>query len=100
MRRMTNDLHSALEVLGWSPGQLGRYLGISERTMRRALRGDYPLPATVLDWLAYLTEPVAGHRPPPELVQERLASQALPDGWGTGDLPLTTRPRNEADHPA
>jgi hypothetical protein len=91
MPRMTNSLPCALDFLGWAPSRLARHLGISERTMRRAIRGDFPLPEAAMAWLAYVTEPVAGHPPSPELVEERLATQPLPDGWGTGDLPLSRR---------
>jgi hypothetical protein len=93
MPRMSNPLHSALEALGWSPAYLARYLGIGDRNVRRALRGDFPLPEAAMDWLGYLTQPVGGHPPSLEMIADRMAAQPLPDGWGTGDLPLTPRPR-------
>jgi hypothetical protein len=90
---MDNRLHSALETMEWSPTMLARYLGINGRAMRRAVRGDFPLPEAAMDWLVYVTEPVAGHPPSRKLVAERIAVQPLPDGWGTGDLPLMPRAR-------
>jgi hypothetical protein len=90
---MTTNLPSALETLGWSPRRLARYLGISEQTTRRAIRGDFPLPEAAMDWLAYVTQPVGGHPPSPGIMEDRIAAQPMPDGWGTGDLPLATRER-------
>ena len=90
---MDSRLHSALETMGWKPTALARHLGVHPRTMRRALHGQFPLPEAAMDWLAYVTEPVAGHKPSRALVAERIAVQPLPDGWGTGDLPLAPRAR-------
>jgi hypothetical protein len=90
---MPTNLHSALDVLGWSPRRLAAYLGIGDRTMRRAVRGEVPLPETAMDWLQYITEPIAGRPPFREVIEERLNNQPLPDGWGTGDLPLAPRQR-------
>jgi len=97
MSRMDeNPLHSALEALsraGWSPRKLANHLGIAERTMARAVRGDWPLPEAAMDWLAYLTEPTANRAPSRDVINARLSAQPLPDGWNTGDLPLTPRAR-------
>jgi hypothetical protein len=90
---MTNRLPSALKVLGWSPGKLARHLGIAERTVRRVVHGEFPLPGAAMDWIDYLSEPVGGHPPSPELIEQRLAAQPLPDGWNQGDLPQQRRER-------
>jgi hypothetical protein len=85
-RSPTERLSAALSVLGWSPRQVARHLQINEQTMRRAVRGDLPLPEPVLSWLDDLSEPVSGQQPSRQLIEDRLNGRPLPDGWHEGVL--------------
>ena len=48
------DLRAALDAIGWGPTTLAERAGINERTVRRWLAGQNPVPGAVAAWLAAL----------------------------------------------
>lgn len=59
-----NRLRAALDAIRWSGHLLGRLLRVDERTVRRWLAGQYPVPDDVLAWLETLAAFHQRHPPP------------------------------------
>ena len=57
-------LRTALCVLGWSGLTLAKRCLVNERTVRRWLDGQSPVPDRVATWLQELVKAHAAHQPP------------------------------------
>ena len=53
-------------ALGWSAAELGRRLSTSERSVRRWLSGNAPIPDRVGEWLEAMVQHMQSGPPPPE----------------------------------
>lgn len=57
-------LSAILTLLRWSARDLAAAVAMNERTVRRWLSGDYPIPADVADWLETLAAAHAANPAP------------------------------------
>ncbi|HEV8502955.1 MAG TPA: hypothetical protein VGR63_15375 [Casimicrobiaceae bacterium] len=72
-----DELRAALDILHWTPAQLGAAACVARSTAHRWARGEIAVPERIAGWLTDLARYVAAHPPPepppphPETVKQR-----------------------------